>query len=323
MASKWNGPPRAALATFLVLTLPAKIHAAPEVEGRKKAGPFAVVLGIAQDGGYPQAGCAKACCARAWKSARERRHVAALAVVDPAAGKRWLIDATPDFREQLRLLDETAPVGRPGVDGIFLTHAHVGHYAGLIHLGREVIGAKRVPLHAMPRMAEFLRTSGPWAQLVRLGNVEIQTLEDGKAVALGGGVRVTPVRVPHRDEYSETVAFRVQGPNRSILYLPDIDRWEKWDRKLDEVVRGKDLLLVDGTFFSGDELPGRDLREIPHPTIRETMDRLQQLAGTERRKVRFIHLNHTNPALDPGSAASREILKQGFSVAVQGERIPL
>jgi pyrroloquinoline quinone biosynthesis protein B len=172
-------------------------------------------------------------------------------------------------------------------------------------------------------MAEFLRSSEPWDQLVKLGNVEIRALEDGRAVVLEGVVRVTPVIVPHRDEYSETVAFRVQGPKRSILYLPDIDRWEKWDRKLKELVRGEDLLLVDGTFFSGDELPGRDLREIPHPTIRETMDRLQGLPPSERRKVRFIHLNHTNPALDPASGPAREIRERGFSVAKQGERFPL
>nr|NIR37970.1 MBL fold metallo-hydrolase [Actinomycetota bacterium]NIS29534.1 MBL fold metallo-hydrolase [Actinomycetota bacterium]NIU64877.1 MBL fold metallo-hydrolase [Actinomycetota bacterium]NIV86023.1 pyrroloquinoline quinone biosynthesis protein PqqB [Actinomycetota bacterium]NIW26684.1 pyrroloquinoline quinone biosynthesis protein PqqB [Actinomycetota bacterium] len=175
--------------------------------------PYVVVLGIGQDGGYPQAGTKPG---DAWAPER-RRHATSIAVVDPRAGERWLFEATPDFRDQLHALDRVAPVeGVPGLAGVLLTHAHVGHYAGLIHLGHEVIAARAVPVYAMPRMREFLSANGPWDQLVRFGNIELRTLDDGVGIALNDRIRVTPFRVPHRDEYSETVGFRIQGPRRTV-----------------------------------------------------------------------------------------------------------
>lgn len=276
--------------------------------------PYAIVLGIAQDGGYPQAGCNREDCVRAWRNSELRERVAALGIVDPVSGERWLIDATPDFASQLRTLDEVAPRNRaPVLDGILLTHAHIGHYLGLAQLGREVLGAKGVRVYAMPRMRAFLEANGPWDQLVRLGNIELVALEDGQTVRLNERLSVTPLRVPHRDEYSETVGFIVRGPTKSILWLPDIDKWEKWETPLEEVLSRVDIAYLDGTFFSESELPGRDLREIPHPTMQETMTRLG--GSPHAAKVRFIHLNQSNPLL-------RE-QRRGFVVARDGERRPL
>ncbi|HUP50560.1 MAG TPA: MBL fold metallo-hydrolase [Thermoanaerobaculia bacterium] len=281
--------------------------------------PYAIVLGIAQDGGYPQAGCNRPDCIAAWNDPALRRRVASLAIVDPASGQRWIIDATPDFPSQLRTLDEAAP-GR--LSGILLTHAHVGHYAGLIHLGREVMGTRGVPAYAMPRMRAFLERNGPWDQLVRLGNIELRTLEAGRPVTLNERITVIPLPVPHRDEYSETVAFVVRGPSGAVLWLPDIDKWEKWTTPLESAIAEVDVAFLDATFYDESELPGRDLSEIPHPTVTETMQRLEALPAAERSKVRFIHLNQSNPALRPG-AALEEIRRRGFDVAREGERSPL
>ena len=140
---------------------------------------------------------------------------------------------------------------------------------------------------------------------------------DGQPVRLNERITVTPLRVPHRDEYSETVGFVIRGPRRAVLWLPDIDKWEKWQTAIESVIATVDVAYLDGTFLSASELPGRDLREIPHPTIGETMTRLAPLPESERRKVRFIHLNQSNPALrDPGQ-------RRGFTVATEGEREPL
>jgi pyrroloquinoline quinone biosynthesis protein B len=283
-----------------------------------------VVLGVAQDGGRPQAGCRKPCCARAWREPEARRRVACLGIVDPLSGERWLVDATPDFREQLRMLDEIQPLDPgtpPGLAGILLTHAHIGHYAGLLQLGREVLGADRVVVHAMPRLRGFLGANGPWAQLLDLGNVVLGELEDGVRVQLNPRLVVTPFLVPHRDEYSETVGFRIDGPERSVVYIPDIDKWETWTTPVEAVLAGADVAYLDGTFFAGGELPNRDLSEIPHPFIAESMLRMAALPASERAKVRFVHLNHTNPALDPGSEAARAIEAAGFRVAREGERV--
>jgi pyrroloquinoline quinone biosynthesis protein B len=283
--------------------------------------PYLVVLGVAQDGGYPQAGCRKDCCAPAWRDPARRRHVASLAIVDPGSGQRWLLDATPDFREQLKMLDEAAPTpGSPGLDGILLTHAHIGHYAGLMQLGREVMGTKRLPVYVMPRMKRYLETSGPWSQLVKLENIELRPLESGKEVKLGKRVSVMPLAVPHRDEYSETVGYRIRGPAGSALFIPDIDKWEKWSTPLEKALASVDVAYLDGTFFADGELPGRNMADIPHPFIVETMARLAGLPQQERAKVRFIHLNHSNPALDPLGDVRRRLTQAGFSVAEQGER---
>jgi len=274
--------------------------------------PYTLVLGITQDGGYPQAGCNRPACIAAWRDARLRQRVASLAIVDPQSHQRWIIDATPDFPSQLASLDAAAPrpAGAHLLDGILLTHAHIGHYLGLAHLGREVLGAHSIKVYAMPRMREFLQHNGPWDQLVHLQNIELVPLEEGVPIALNERITVTPLRVPHRDEYSETVGFIVRGPSRAILWLPDIDKWETWTTPLESVLARVDVGYIDGTFYDATELPGRDLREIPHPLMTETLSRLAN--SPLRAKVRFIHLNQSNPLL--------RARRNGVAVASDGER---
>ncbi len=317
----------AAIRLFLIALLCAPVLA----QQKQTDDPFIAVLGIAQDAGYPQAACRKPCCERAWLDPSARRFVASLAIIDPATGERWIVDATPDLKEQLHLLDEIAPPrsdneralhSQPLLAGVLLTHAHIGHYTGLQDLGREVTGARDVPVYAMPRMRAFLTDNAPWSQLVTLHNIDLRELDADTAIALNERITITPITVPHRDEFSETVAFRIEGPGRSVLYLPDIDRWTQWDEqghRLEDELARVDAAYLDATFFSGDELGGRDMSQIPHPTARTTMDRLADLPERERAKVRFIHLNHTNPLLDPDSDAAQEVARRGFSVAEQGE----
>jgi pyrroloquinoline quinone biosynthesis protein B len=274
--------------------------------------PYVLVLGIAQDGGYPQAGCNRPDCIAAWRDPKLRKRVASLAIVDPQSHQRWIIDATPDFPSQLRTIEEAAPraSNAPLLDGILLTHAHIGHYLGLAQLGREVLGAHSIRVYAMPRMRDFLSRNGPWDQLVKLQNIDVVPIEDGVPVVLNERISVTPLRVPHRDEYSETVGFVIRGPSRSILWLPDIDKWEKWETPLESVLARVDVAYLDGTFYDASELPGRDLREIPHPLMSETLARLAN--SPLRAKVRFIHLNQSNPLLRERRA--------GIVVAAEGER---
>ena len=293
------------------------------------ADPFVVVLGIAQDGGFPQAGCAKDCCLEAWSDPSKRRHVACLAIIDPVSSQRWIIDATPDFKDQLRMLDELGPVpGVPeapgvGLTGIFLTHGHIGHYTGLMHLGHEAMGASNVPVHVMPRMGAFLSTNGPWDQLVRYKNIELREIVADQPIQLNERLSVTPFRVPHRDEYTEVVGYRINGPNRSVLFIPDIDKWERWDQRIEDMMAEVDVAYLDGTFFAEGELSNRNMADIPHPFIVESMRRFSSLPATQRKKIRFIHLNHTNPALQAGSAAGEAITDAGFSVAGELERVGL
>jgi len=189
-----------------------------------------------------------------------------------------------------------------------------------MHLGREAMGAKGVPVFAMPRLREFLSKNGPWDQLVRLGNISLRHLKDGETVRLNARLRVTPFVVPHRDEYSETVGYRIDGPRRSVVFIPDIDKWERWSTPIEAVIRDADRAYLDGCFFEDGEISGRSMAEIPHPFIVESFRRFASLPAEERAKIRFIHLNHTNPALREGRARVREA---GLDVAEELERFAL
>ena len=275
----------------------------------------AVVLGVAQDGGVPHAGCRQPLCVSARRDPAKRVLVASLGLIDPEAGKRFLVDATPDLAAQMEALG-----GRP--DGILLTHAHIGHYLGLAQLGREVLGARGVPVICTPAMVRFLRDNRPWSRLVSQGNVAVREIEPGVEVSLTPGLRVTAIPVPHRDEDSDTVAFLIRGAGRKILWLPDIDKWDKWDRRLEDFLADPTLTaFVDGTFFSADEIPGRSIAEIPHPLVPETLARVAPVPNV-RGRVFFVHLNHTNRLLWDAGAAE-DLVRKGLGVAREGQRISL
>lgn len=282
---------------------------------------FALVLGVAQDAGYPQIGCEKACCMAYRDGEEPRRLVTSLALVDRGRDRYWLLEATPDVGEQLHRVSSF--LGRDSFRlpaGVLLTHAHIGHYAGLMQFGREAFGARELPVYAMPRMRGFLESNGPWSQLVETNNIVLRNLRSDSTVDLDGSFRITPFRVPHRDEYSETAGFVIEGERR-IVFLPDIDKWERWDRDLFSL--DADLYLVDGTFLTADELPGRDMREIPHPFVAESMGRFGKLPDSIRSKVVFIHFNHTNPLIRKASKARDSVVSKGFRIAEEGGIIPL
>jgi len=190
------------------------------------------VLGAGQDASAPQIGYNED---PAWDDPAARLLPASLGLADYSGGARYLFEATPNIARQLKQLSELAPMpagkgarSNLGVSGIFITHAHIGHYAGLMFIGREAAGAKNMPVYTLPRMAEFLKSNGPWAQLVSLNNITLNPLENGKALSLPSGISVTPYQVPHRDEYSETVGYVISGGDKKALFIPDIDSWEDW-----------------------------------------------------------------------------------------------
>lgn len=276
--------------------------------------PEAVVLGIGQDGGRPQIGCRRACCADA-----DPVTPACLALIG-SDGRRWLIDATPAIGEQLRLLDSIVPreSETPVIDGVLLTHGHLGHFTGLAQLGREALAADGVPVWAQPRLRRVLESDAPWSLLAEHGHVVFRD----DPVVLGGGLSVEVLPVPHRDEISETVAFRVEGPTGSVLWLPDIDSWELWERDVIDEVARVDVAYLDATFYDDGELD-RDMSAIPHPRVVDTVTRFVERAPELAARVRLIHLNHTNPVLRPGSPERAFVEDAGLSVALTGERFTL
>lgn len=281
-----------------------------------------VVLGAAQDGGIPQVNVQDD---PAWENESLRHRVVSLGVIDHTFNARYLFEATPDFREQVRVLNERAGTsGAP--DAIFITHAHIGHYTGLIFLGFESMSASGTPVFTLPLLAEFLSTNGPWDQLVNYGNITLNVLTSSESVEFSDRLSVMAYEVPHRREYAETAGYRIQGPNLSVIFIPDIDSWEEWAEqgiRIQDIVLENDVVYVDATFFDNTELPGRDMSAIPHPRVTETMDLFQEYPDEVRERIRFIHYNHTNPIRYEDSAETREVLDRGYRIAREGETICL
>ncbi len=275
------------------------------------------VLGIVQDAGYPHIGCEKDCC----KVVSPGDYfVSCLGLVDKTNNKRYLFDATPDIHNQINLLEKFPEANL--IDGIFLTHAHIGHYTGLMYLGREGLGGKNIMVYALKRMARFLTKNGPWDQLIKLNNISIQTISNKEFVKLSENIFVIPIRVPHRDEYSETVGYKIIGKSKKILFIPDIDKWDEWKKSIIEEVKLIDYAFIDGTFYNGSEL-NRDMREIPHPSIEETLQLFSNQPLAERKKIYFIHINHTNPILTNKNGIRDMIESLGFNIAERGLKFKL
>ena len=232
--------------------------------------------------------------------------------------KKYIFDATPDFTEQTQLLKTNHLDNSNIIDGVFLTHAHIGHYTGLMYLGFEALGANKIPVYAMPRMKQYLETSGPWSQLVTYNNINLKVLENDSVVALNSNLKVTPFLVPHRDEYSETVGYRIEGQNKKALFIPDIDKWEKWERNIIEEVKKVDYAFVDASFFRDGELD-RDMSKIPHPFTTQTTTLFENEDLETKNKIHFIHFNHSNPTIKDSHRLKDSIQNLGFRFAKRGD----
>ncbi len=285
----------------------------------KVKAPSLIILGTVQDGGSPHIACKKECCKTLFLHPDQNRKVVSLGIIDPIDNKTFLFEATPDISTQMKMLSTVSGSGPETPNGIFLTHAHIGHYTGLMYLGKEAMDSKRIPVFAMPKMKAFLEKNGPWSQLVTNKNIAIRELEDQRPVKLNSNFTVIPFLVPHRDEFSETVGYKIIGPNKSALFIPDIDKWQKWNQDIIKAISNTDYAFIDATFYDGEEINNRDISEIPHPFIIESMSLFVNLPQKEKDKIYFIHLNHTNPALDPESEQTKEILEKGFHLAKMGD----
>lgn len=275
-----------------------------------------VVLGTAQDAGSPQIGCNKPCCSYLFNNPSINRHVVALGLLDIKHNKTYLFEATPDIGAQTKILEQLTTTKRNSlIDGVFITHAHIGHYTGLMYLGKEATNASKTPTYTMPKIKTFFENNGPWSQLVKNENIILKAIKNEQPVQLSNTIKVTPFLVPHRDEFSETVGYKINGPNKTALFIPDIDKWEKWDKDIVEEIKNVDYAFLDATFYNGEEINNRDITQIPHPFVIESLKKFKKLSTQDRKKIIFIHFNHTNPLLNPESKQSTLVKEKGFRIA--------
>jgi len=280
---------------------------------------FIYILGNTQDAGVPHIGCETEFCQNSYNS-NQNYYTTSLAVVDLDINKFILFEATPDITSQLNKISNDLFQSFTLPESIYLTHAHIGHYSGLMYFGRESLGAKNINVRSHKRMTDFLKNNGPWSQLVNINNIELQKIDFNSRLSSLSNIIVKPFQVPHRDEYSETAGYLIKGKNKTALFIPDIDKWEKWDENLEEIIYKYDYLLIDATFYDEKEI-NRDINEIPHPLVTETINLLVDLPIEQKNKVYFIHMNHTNMMLDPESVLAKNVTQQGFNIARVGQKI--
>ncbi len=282
-----------------------------------------VILGSAQDGGVPHAGCLCYNCQAARADWTQRRLPASAGIV--AGDRVALIDATSAFEEQYHALWKRS-MGSESFDGerygapeiVILTHAHTGHYAGIWQLDRSVLAARGTRVLSPPRMHAFLSAQEPWAGMVRDGFIVLEPLTLDATVEIFPGVSTRAIEVPHRAEWdTDTVALIVSGQSSSAIYLPDIDSWDEWELRIEDVISSVDAAFIDGSFWAAPTS-----RNVPHPPVVESLERLQPLVDDGRR-VSFIHLNHSNPLCDATTLEYSSVVGRGFEVGREGDTISL
>ena len=277
-----------------------------------------VLLGVAQDGGRPQPGCAKPCCIGL--SSNDISYPTSLGVIE--SDQIHLIDVTRHLANQLQYLGNRIP------NYVWLTHAHFGHVDGLGLFGRETMNAKGIPLYASKKMQQLITDTPQWRIMVEQGVFVPREMSNNNKVEFGE-LTIEPILVPHRDELSDMHAFVISSSQNKLLYLPDHDTWEEtlsmynchdirqWLKEL-----AIDIALIDGTFWSEDELQSRNQEKVPHPPIKQTIEMLgyKQQGDPE---IYFIHLNHTNPVYDQWSEQHAQVIEMGWKIGKQGMKIKL
>ena len=278
----------------------------------------AMILGIAQDGGVPHPGCYCDTCQFYWDN-QIVLSPSSLAIIDEK--QLHLFDVTRNLDRQLR------KVGNKNVTDIWLTHGHIGHIDGIGLFGKEVMNLKNVRLHASELMIKLIENTPKWNKLIEDKILIPIQFNSNESMQISENLKITPIRVPHRDELTDTHAFMINGPEKSLLYLPDHDTWEETLDMVqqDSVIEwfdflGIEIVLMDGTFWSKNELSRQD--DVPHPPVLESLERLGNVKGKEL-EVFFIHFNHTNPLLIPKSNEIKKLLDSGCKIPIEGQQFLL
>ena len=274
------------------------------------------ILGVVQDGGLPHLGSNKLCC----ENIEQKKYVTSIILINDENNESYLFDASPNINEQLNFMGDRI---KKDLKGVFLTHAHIGHYTGLMYFGREALNSKSINVYAMPRMKKFLEQNGPWSQLVSLQNISITEISNNSKLSIDPNIIIQPIEVPHRAEFSETVGYKIYGPNKTVLFIPDIDKWYLWEKSIIDEIKQVDYALIDATFYDSEEVNYRDVSEIPHPFVVESMELFDSINYEEKNKIFFIHLNHTNPLLDKDSIQYKFVKAKGYNIAEEGMKLKL
>ncbi len=254
------------------------------------------MLGTAQDGGCPHAGCYCDNCLAVYEGKESEKYPVSLGIT--SNGFRLLVEATPKMDIQLYNWKMLSKSESYLPDATIITHAHIGHYTGLMYLGKEVLNTKGHKVYVSVKIAKFLKSNSPWSDLVEGGNIELIILPIGEKVVINDDLKVEAIKVPHRNEHADTVGLIISDEEKAIFFLPDIDSWDGFIDELNSILARVDIAYLDATFYSHEELGdirGRDLKKVPHPTVLETERLIEEgVIKVGDCEIILTHFNHTN-----------------------------
>jgi len=299
-----------------------------------------VLLGTAAGGGFPQWNCwCPTCRVARTDPTRARPRTQSSAAVS-ADGVRWfLLNASPDVREQLARLETPAPAGQRHVpvEGILVTDAELDHTLGIALL-RE---ARQLQLYGTQAVLRVLTDDSRILPVTRaFAAVTVTPLPLEQATPLryaaGGesGLSVTaiavagdPPRFARGADAGHTVGLWItdRATGGTAAFVPGCGALEP---SLRQRLAGADLVLFDGTFWTDDEmvrlgLSERTAREMDHLPISGEGGSLQVLADLPSRHRVYTHINNSNPMLVEDSPARREVEGAGLAIGMDGMRFTI
>ena len=270
------------------------------------------VLGIAQDGGMPQAGCNLNCCSEIQTKPELWRSPVSLGIRE--GGDLHLIEASRMIGKQLSMVGNKIP------KSVWITHAHLGHIDGLGQFGTESMNTEKVILHCSEKLSENIENTPSLKLLLENKNVIIGEW----GMIKNGNLKITPIEIPHRDELTDNHALLIEGREEKLLFMPDHD---SWNETLKSVKFGTikewlksweiDIALIDGTFWNDKEIKRRSQKDVKHPPIEETLERIGVSEKGDPRIV-FVHLNHTNPVFNRETKEYKKVIEMGWEVGTEG-----
>ena len=288
-----------------------------------------VILGSAAGGGLPQWNCACPIC-NAARSGRATPRMQSSIAVRRTGGPWYLVNASPDVRQQLELVREERHALRfSPFAGVLLTDAELDHTAGLIVL-RE--GPEPLVVYGSTRVREALTAGfGVLPVLAAYCGVDWRPLEPGQSVDLGGGLSVEAFAVPGDppryvgggEPFGVGLTFRT--PSACATYVPAVG---ELTLDLRRRLEASDCALVDGTFWSDDELSQLGIstttaRAMGHAPLGGPGGTLKALGALRRPRVVLVHVNNTNPMLADAAPERHEVEAAGVAIAYDGMRIAL
>jgi len=293
------------------------------------SGVSVTILGTAQDGGIPQAGCSCQRCLDAHRDLKLRKYPVSLGILG-VDGTKHIIEITKNLSEQLVIwTPEKNDLFIP--ETVSITHLHLGHIEGIGQLGKPVMGLREVDVYLSPKNKDVFDNRSDIVLMEDEGNIRTHSKNFYHPFEPkdGCGFSLQFIPIPHRSELGDNAAIIIKVEGKSILFMPDQDSWsDTLDYHSKENIRDFlkmfdiDEALIDGTFWSMDELPRRDISKIPHPTIQETI----QLLGRKREgdpEISFLHLNHSNPVNDLGSEQRKVVEENGWKISEIGDVLKL